>query len=241
MFLPSAEPPLLSEAGLQSMCFSLNNPIVHLEGLPVGPARAAVALYTGEYGELRLAVGVRSLSSRALLVYSFGGDLNELTSAATALDSALNFGEGMGFLFGEDVVQRGGPAGRLRALRGWQELIGLAEEPDDAPAPREAAPERLPEPRPLAIPEGEDDGELLLDDLAEADLARGRRRPARPPAEPPLTKFRRPAEKVPARSARRGERSGGGSELGRIPLVRRRLGAEVPPKPSWLLRLLGSF
>jgi hypothetical protein len=288
MFLPHSEPLLLSEAGLHGLCASLNSPVLNIDELPVGPARAAIALYAGEYGALRLAVGVRSLESGSVAVFVYSQDLNDSSSPAIAMDLALGFAEGMGFLFDEDLVGREGRAG---ALRCWLELTSEAPLPGSTLAGGSPA---------GAQPDGDDDlldapslgggdGELLLEDLAlggevdAADLAEI------PPLEhdlepapadlslepqeaiPPavetstaasvpaaraatLTKFRRAEEpglleshreSAPAPPSAAGSRvSGvpaGGNELGRIPLVRRRVGSESRTKSGLLLRLLGSF
>ena len=57
------------------------------------------------------------------------------------------------------------------------------------------------------------------------------------PPQQKLSKFRF----VDAAVAAENERTGGGSPLGRIPLVRVRCGRERAKKPSTLARLLGSF
>ena len=166
----------------------------------------------------------------------------------------------MGFLFDEDVVKREGSSGRAQAFRLWQELVaGMAPgEPEEFAPPAEEGLERLPESSPLAL-EDRPDPELLLEEVAELDAngtltRRGRPAAGKAKAEPraeakatptPLSKFRtpeKPARKARARRAAPAAKSAsGGNEIGRIPLVRRRLGAEVSAKPRWLMRLLGSF
>ena len=48
MFLSRSDPPTLDEASLRGMCVSLNNPVVNIEDLPVGPARALIVLHDAE-------------------------------------------------------------------------------------------------------------------------------------------------------------------------------------------------
>ncbi|MCZ6782270.1 MAG: hypothetical protein O7G30_03085, partial [Proteobacteria bacterium] len=130
-------------------------------------------------------------------------------------------------------------------------------EPEESAPPAEEGLERLPA-SPLAL-EDRPDPELLLEEVAELDAngtltRRGSPAAGKAKAEPraeakatptPLSKFRTPEK--PARKARvrraapAAKSASGGSEIGRIPLVRRRLGAEVSGKPGWLMRLLGSF
>lgn len=288
MFLPHSEPLLLSEAGLHGLCASLNSPVLNIDELPVGPARAAIVLYAGDYGALQLAVGVRSLKSGEVAIFAYSQDLNEFTSPAAAMDAALGFAEGMGFLFDEDMVEG---RGRAEALATWAELTSEAPLPGpelSGDSPAESGPlsddDLLEEPRPE-----EGSGELLLEDLAlaadgdasqlgESPLLEHELEPApedlsvdfdetdspgiRPGPAPPepavragiLTKFRGSEGPCPAEGGRQpapesqsaadprsSEDSAGGNELGRIPLVRRRVGSESNAKPGLLLRLLGSF
>jgi hypothetical protein len=288
MFNVRAEPLLLSEAGIHGLCVSLNTPVLNIDELPVGPARAALVLFDGGYGSLGLAVGVRSIETRQLVVFSYQGTLDMTTTPAKAMEDATSFAERMGFLFDEDVVETSGSDGRARALRLWTDLtdtpeIEEVEELDElAPPPLSPAVRLEPMPEELVLDDLADltrefrsaDDELLLDELSDGPLD-----PAAPAAEvapelelpvatPPspapmapstpaspsgrrrvaLSKFRQPAPPVPLAAAPDSDRqrdpgsSGSGSELGRIPLVRRRPdGSEEPARPGLLLRLLGSF
>jgi hypothetical protein len=227
MFLRRHEPILLVEDGIEGLCESLNRPVVDLEDFPTGPARAVIALYRDGSGERRLAVTVRSEDSGAVILFAFRGELNSET--VQALDHGLQFAEGMGFLFDEDVLAENLSGARRNALETWCELTGdelPIERPASARQPAEVA-----------------DEVLLLDEMSdglEADLDEDL-----PPLDPPpvgqiLSKFRQPAD-APPTAANPG---GGTAQLGRIPIVRRRkeggepAATEVPPL---LARLLARF
>jgi hypothetical protein len=286
MFLPHSEPLLLSEAGLYGFCASLNSPVLNIDELPVGPARAAIVLYAGDYGALRLVVGVRSLESGTVAIFAHSRDLNDFNSPATAMDAALGFAEGMGFLFDEDLVER---EGRASALRHWLELTTDAPLPGSELAGGSSVEAQPPGDTDLRDAPGLREGELLLEDLvlgregdaadlaeipplehdlelAPADLSLELEETLPPAVEmdtaapapatrvATLTKFRQledpglpesHRESAPAPPSAAGSRisevPAGGNELGRIPLVRRRVGSESRTRPGLLLRLLGSF
>jgi hypothetical protein len=258
MFSVRSEPLLLSEAGIHGLCVSLNTPVLNIEELPIGPARAALVLFDGGYGALGLAVGVRSIDTRQGIVFSYQGTLDMRLTPASAMQDAASFAERMGFLFDDDIVATGEGDGRARALRLWNDLTDMPEvekiEELDEPALPPLAP---------AVPLEAEPEELMLDDLAEMDpgpAAGGAADelwleevtdstpvttdpPAASPRAVPLTKFRQPAPPTAASSRVEPDQSAGAPSLGRIPLVRRRVdgGQEQPAKPGLLLRLLGSF
>lgn len=240
MFLRRSEPILLTEEGIDGLCPSLNRPVVELEGLPAGPARSAIVLYSDDLGQQGLLVTVRSEDSGASTLFEFQGEVSG--QAHQVLDLGLTFAEGMGFLFDEDMLASPDPGGRRRALEIWCELTG-----DEAPAAS-------------AQPGGPPPGDLLLDDLVEAlegdlgeeltleplDALESRitaaaeavpeveDEPARPQAQV-LSKFRRPD---PAADAN----ANSGAELARIPILkRRRTAADGPETPPLLARLLARF
>lgn len=115
--LPSLSP--LPGGKLERLRLSLNTPVVALENLPVGPAAAGVALHRGAE-RARLTLAVRSTrSGQALFFHPDGWGDDE--PADLAVDAALSFAEGMGFLFDEDLVQRGlDPA---QAARVWADFL----------------------------------------------------------------------------------------------------------------------
>ena len=126
MFSVSSEPVLLSEAGLHGLCVSLNTPVLNIDELPVGPARASIVSFDGGYGSLELAIGIRSVEKRQVVVYTFQGRIGGKKSRAQAMEAATAFAEGMGFLFDDDVVSSGSD-GRSHAMRLW---LDLTEVPD---------------------------------------------------------------------------------------------------------------
>ncbi|MBW2272324.1 MAG: hypothetical protein JRG96_03565 [Deltaproteobacteria bacterium] len=136
MFLPNSAVPVVSEASIQALCPSLNTPVLNIEQLPVGPARAAILLFGGEDGDVCLAVGLRSLETSEVVVFSYQGDACDFSTVDTAVGAALSFAEGMGFLFEDDLVAQAGPQGQAQAARVWESLARDTEaelgEPESA-------------------------------------------------------------------------------------------------------------
>jgi len=151
MFIQSSSvASLVSEASLQAFCAAMNTPVVNIQELDVNPARAAIALCAGEYGETWLVVAVRSLASGEGVIFKYQGDPAEFGSEAAALEAGLSFAEGMGFIFDTDLMVGSESAGRKRAWKIWSSLIapagspGAVEEPADslgAEEPVESEPE----------------------------------------------------------------------------------------------------
>jgi hypothetical protein len=273
MFKVRAEPLLLSEAGIHGLCVSLNTPVLNIDELPVGPARAAIVLYGSGYGSLGLAVGVRSLETRQVAVFAYNGSIDMQCLPADAMEDATSFAERMGFLFDDDVVAASASESdaRARALRLWTELTDAPEADEEQQEPVEPLDELAPPPLSPAVRLEPAPEELVLDDLADlgADLsspgadelwleelseappapaatASARSGPMPSPAAVPsvsLTKFRQPPPQAAVAPTFGTSPSDTGSELGRIPLVRRRPDGtrEAPARPGLLLRLLGSF
>lgn len=222
MFTPRSDALLLSEAGLQGLRLSLNTPVVRVEELADGPARAAIVLHAGEYGGLVLSVALRSLRDGRSAVYTWRGQ-SDPASLPTAWRAALDFGESLGFLFDEDELAHGTPEARERAFALW-EAFG-------------AVPERA------AADDGFGDAALDLEpqelDLdMELELA-----PGDGPAPPPLSRFR-PRPRMRRRVADPAEDTGGAggsSALGRVPIVKRRAAADETPAAHPLLQLLASY
>jgi hypothetical protein len=142
MFFPANAPADRHGSDLRSLRFSMNAPVVALEGLPVGPARAAVALHPGP--ETRVTIALRAVRSGQLLYFCAGEELADLPSASVAMDAALSFAESMGFLFDDDVVELGGGEGGQEAALQWAEFIDAVAEPSaprrEVPAPERKAP-----------------------------------------------------------------------------------------------------
>jgi hypothetical protein len=132
MFLPNSAVPSVAEASIQALCPSLNTPVLNIEQLPVGPARAAILLFGGDYGNVCLAVGVRSLETSEVVIFNYQGDACDFSSVGAAVGAALSFAEGMGFLFEDDLIASGGANGRERAMRIWESLSRATEaDPDE--------------------------------------------------------------------------------------------------------------
>ena len=199
---------------MRGLCASLNSPMVQIDELPEGLAHAAVLLYADTDGSLQVAVCMRSTETGAVAVFRHRGAIKQGRVAA-AMEAALSFGESMGFLFDDDLVKQGGSQGRALAAKHWQALIlGGAVE-----IPSVAADE------PLDLLDAEEDADLLLDPLQE-------------PVDPPARPLQPPPAEVASATEEAADSLAGVSELGRIPLVKRR---EMAEKPSVLLRLLGHF
>ena len=114
---------------LRSARLSLNSPVVAIEDLPVGPARAGIALHEGPAGR-SLVLAVRSVRTGQVLLFAPDPGWLEIRGPGLELDAALSFAEGMGFLFDEDLVDSGDLG---EAARCWAEF--LAEDGPEAVAP----------------------------------------------------------------------------------------------------------
>jgi len=126
--ITSAEAPLdCGGCGLRALHLALNSPIVSLDGLPVGPATAAVAFHAGEAPGVTLVV--RSQCSPRVAYFTAEPDGADAQYPEVVLDAALSFAERMGFVFDEDAV------GERDATALWVAFLGeeaLAADPLDA-------------------------------------------------------------------------------------------------------------
>jgi hypothetical protein len=247
MFMPCSDEPLLAESAIVAFCAGLNTPVVNIDELEVGPARAGIMIAAGESSELNLLVRVCLISSGEGVTFKFQGDPAEFRDPAAAMDAALSFSEGMGFLFEEDLLAEGGPAGRQRAIKIWRSLCGLREE-----VKSEGLVEETPEP---ATPRhrSRSGSEIELTD-AVSNVA------PETPGDPiasgvgssVLTKFRgRPsvARDALALGAERPSGQGTGDsqprrgpkELGRLELASERTSNQGPSGSGFLTQLLSSF
>ncbi len=163
---------------LRGLHVSLNAPVVAIEDLPVGPARAAIALQDAAAGGAPLMHALRSQRTGQLAC--FAPDETPLTDASVqiALDGALSFAESMGFLFDGDAIPELGDEGPRAAAQSWNELLGI--EPPE--------PEALPEPA-----DAEGGAEIWLEEpvAAARDAREIEPEPATAPPGLLLTKFRR--------------------------------------------------
>jgi hypothetical protein len=245
-FLPRRQPIELDPERVRALRPSLNTPVVATADLPVGPACAAILVHVEPGRGLQISVGVRSLATGAVALYGFDGPLGA-SVVGSALDAALSFAEGMGFLFDDDVLDDDA-ASREKAVLRWQELIGDGTELAPAAAPGvepddlfDATGGELTDPP--APPEGTVPPETLFD----TEDAGAAKQPVavfrEPPSESrvPLTKFRgavseTPVAPDPAPPATKKR------ALGRLRLVKRRAEPRaLDAERSFLLRLLGSF
>lgn len=255
MYFPRRSVPLgLSADRLLGLRLSLNTPVVSMEELPVGPARAAVVVHEEPDGRPNITVGVHSLRNGTVVLFSFAGDLREYSSVEAGVDAALSFGEGMGFLFDEDEFGSApGEEARPRALGLWTELMGGGDGVSSESHPSAAASSA-----PTAVELGDsfedeelspEEDELLLEDLADPDadavaasapVPKGRDAGKR---GVPLSKFRhRTSQGQPAPGEAKPQRRAKGAALARLKLVKRRMsGGESPPKLTAILRLLSSL
>jgi hypothetical protein len=153
----------LCEADLgvfRSLHLSLNAPVIAIDELPVGPARAAVALCAPADGGLHLQIAVRSLRTGEVVAVASALPAENAPDERAAVDAALSFAEGMGFLFDEDEIADGDEAAGEKAAALWHDLVdglperthgpevGARSEPVDTFAATEAATFEIP----IAVP-----------------------------------------------------------------------------------------
>jgi len=121
---------------LRTLHLSLNAPVIAIDDLPVGPARAGIALGAEPSGSLFVRIAIRSLRSGEVMRYAPASDPNGEDQAARALEAGLSFAEGMGFLFDDEeaaaAVDEPG-----RAAASWRELVGDAPEAAELDAAEE--------------------------------------------------------------------------------------------------------
>jgi hypothetical protein len=140
------EPIALSEASLLAFRPALNTPVLNVEFMPVGPARAAIAVFTEDWGGIGLALGIRSIEGGQVAVYRNRESLQEGAQVSEIFKPALAAAERLGFLFDEDILEgTSGDQGRSQATALWGQLMGAAEvevtaasaavRPHETPAP----------------------------------------------------------------------------------------------------------
>jgi hypothetical protein len=123
MFFSRSHPLVVREEQLRSLRLALNTPELTADELPAGPARAAIAVHEEPDGSVALSVLVSSLGNGALVCWSWDG-ATESGTLETAIDAALSFAEGMGFLFDDDALSSASPEARRRALDHWLACAG---------------------------------------------------------------------------------------------------------------------
>jgi hypothetical protein len=188
---------------IRALHLSLNTPVIAIDELPVGPARAGLAVSEADAGGFQLQIAVRSIRTGHVVWYASDEELPGQQDVDVAVDAALSFAEGMGFLFDEDEVAARGDGGSDAAVALWRELVEDDPEPACEPEPARAAPRRseppapvldlvhevpvrdlAPEPEPVAVVAGED---IVLSDVAGSPLAHAEATAA---PEAVLSKFR---------------------------------------------------
>ena len=175
MFFARTVPLELAESHLRGLRISLNTPVVSTEELAVGPARAGLLVHLEPDGRPNVTVGIRSLRSGEVVLYSFEGDLREHSSLDVGIDAGLSFAESMGFLFDEDELGDGDGAAIERCMGLWTDLMGSSGagsvttgpgSPDAPSEPVRAATDGIPE-------DLEPPGLPPLADATPVDLAPG--------------------------------------------------------------------
>lgn len=258
MFMPCTDDFLVAESSILAFCATINTPVINVEALDVGPARAGILLSAGDYGDFVLVVRVALISNGQGVTFKLQGDPREFGEAAAAVDAALSFSEGMGFLFEEILVAGGPQAGRQRALKIWESLVSERAEksepaPDAARAPLYAVKTVAPKAVELELTEAlavVEDVSMHVGavDAAEVPIAgsqtqtfcaagsvdAAQTREAEIVGSRVLTKFRNGLGDEP-RTDRTNER------LARIELTSEKLGGEAPDVSGFLTRLLSSF
>jgi hypothetical protein len=243
------EPLALSEASLLAFRPALNTPVLNVEFMPVGPARAAIVVFAEEYGGIGLGLGIRSIEGGQIAVYRNREPLDEGAVLAEVFEPALAAAERLGFLFDEDMID-GMPSdqGRSQAMALWGQLMGDVEvavvstavQPLETPTP-EAIEPILDLDEPLAAEPAAP--EVVLEEVVAVEptqtvslmqtLSRFRH------SAVAKKKSSRPVVAKPKRSDKKKE--GGANTLGRIPLVRVRRGRDGSSRVPYLVRLLSSF
>jgi len=179
-----------SELGaIRSLYLSLNAPVIAIDELPVGPARAGVALRVLARGGLHLQIAIRSLRTGEVVAVASdldpGGRLEELA----AVESALSYAEGMGFLFDEDEVANGDADAAEKAAALWCDLVEEVPERArihaSAPSPSPVAAKAYDLVRDVPIGESHSDVEVIA-----VEIDRSAERVVAASPEPLLTKFR---------------------------------------------------
>lgn len=119
MLVPASGPPDAANGGVRALFVSLNSPVVGADGLPVGPAQAAIALHAAGGASLL----IRSSRTRALAWLRSDPAADDALGAAEAFAHA----ESLGFLFDEE--QPLGDGIDRRGWPGWLVEAFFGEEP----------------------------------------------------------------------------------------------------------------
>jgi hypothetical protein len=256
-FLRRTRPLELTAKRMRALRLSLNTPVVAMQDLPAGAARAAITLHAEPRGGLAVTVSVRSLGCGSVVHYGFEGTIAS-SAVNEVLDAALSFAEGMGFLFDDELVGTD-TAAQEKALVRFSEAIGSAEgaptrpeEPEPAVELFDRAAEDLTDPPvetpQLAVEAGGREAFAFVEPEPDEEAGPGElrfRTAEESPPGVPLTKFRVRADTAHTPEGRGADAAPGlpaKRMLGRVRLERRRSNKLVQDaRRSWLLRLVTCF
>jgi hypothetical protein len=88
---------------LRSLRLSLNAPVVSIAELAVGPASAAIAVHEAPDGACSLTVAIRCQRTNEVALFGPGVEVGASGFTLHAIEAAISFAEGMGFLFDDDL------------------------------------------------------------------------------------------------------------------------------------------
>jgi hypothetical protein len=127
MFFPRRNSEAPDPGRFTALRVSLNAPVVATEELASGPARAAILQFWRPDERIAIEVRLRSAADGRVVVYDYDGPLDAASDIDHAFEAALNFAEGMGFLFDEDVLSSEDTVSRARVAEAWSRFeAGLA-------------------------------------------------------------------------------------------------------------------
>jgi len=162
MFAARQRPLLVLEDRLLALRLSLNTPVLATEEVANGPARAAICAWA-EGSARHFALAVRALRGGDAVVYELQHEVPpDADGWSVALDSALSFGESMGFVFDDEMIVDRRADTLRRAVETLRELIAPG---DFVPGADEASDEAASS---AQIGSPEDLAEILLEDELDA-------------------------------------------------------------------------
>lgn len=123
MFFSAQSAPDPATTPLLLLRLSLNRPVLAVDELPSGPARAAIAIVGGPVQGRRLVVAIRSMRTDQVVFFASEWLPHGAGDSARLLDAAVSYSESMGFLFDDDLD----PASEASRL--WAEWVGKAASP----------------------------------------------------------------------------------------------------------------
>jgi hypothetical protein len=141
MFFPNPSPAALDPARFSSLRVSLNAPVLRTDELSGVAARGAIVQWWEPDGRCGIEVRLRAVADERLVVYTLEAPLEGPSDVGHALEAALNFAEGMGFLFEEDVLSSDDTASRAVVAEAWRAFEAGRAPAIARPAARGLAPE----------------------------------------------------------------------------------------------------